>query len=975
MRKHFLILMLMALLPLAGFAEDLSQGKMVIPSTYYGYAPSETTIKVYNKANVELTSGTHYTFDGIFDNEEGTGTPLTAAQIAATVAGTKLYVKVTGKDTYENSLTSSFEIKKMPLLLKGNAGTKVYGTSADGTLYTITDVIENITGGVSLTGAGKVFNTPNSKISFTRATGENVGNKELTATITESLAGNFIIANADIKNADASARAYYTITAKDFVAEGVDATVTITINDDDLTYTGYAQQPAYVVKDKASGATLVENKDYTVVYKSVGDVDDACITAGNHDIRFTGKGNYDTADKVQMTFEIDPAIIMVRPIATKEYNGAEALPDAPATAADNVTAQAPAGSGCYFKFQGFVGGSSAADVTFGIGPDAPAWTWNVAADETADQGTYDLKIKNDDVNDAFTLANYTFMAQKGTYTITKKAVTAAAKDDDLNYGETKVFTLKTDDAEALAGAVAGDYTALRRAIKVVKSDEKSTVVGHEDDYELTPEWKSDDEITADINADAGIDAADKADAIAAAIAAKGNYDMTPAKGYLTFNKADLVIALDESKYTLTKVYDGQPISVALDKENGLIISGLVNEEDINDINLTNLALNVVGTNNGNWKATPYVLKLSGATAEFYDITYVASSYTITKRPLNITTFDQTLVKGQAYNLNQDAYKITNTAANEGLVDDATKVFKLSTAIVTGGTPAVITSDAGDYPIDAVDVEGTASKWANYEVVVVKGNAEVIEGTVITFSDDKDSKAELTAAATAATPTTISFSARNLTPGVWNVLVLPFDITVAEFSEEVGYAVVNMFDQTANDGKVHFNLHMGNIPANTPFMFKVNDEYNNLNQIYFGGQTIIYEPTATVAREGVLYKANGNPYVHDAFGNELVGFYGKKTDDANLVAAGEYYLNTSGNWRNSDGTVHRGSARAKLVLATNAREILVQEPDGSVTAISCITADGVAVEADGWYTLNGVKLQGAPTEKGIYIRNGKKMVIK
>ena len=32
-------------------------------------------------------------------------------------------------------------------------------------------------------------------------------------------------------------------------------------------------------------------------------------------------------------------------------------------------------------------------------------------------------------------------------------------------------------------------------------------------------------------------------------------------------------------------------------------------------------------------------------------------------------------------------------------------------------------------------------------------------------------------------------------------------------------------------------------------------------------------------------------------------------------------------------------------------------------------------AEGWYTLDGRKLSGVPTQKGIYINNGKKMVIK
>ena len=245
------------------------------------------------------------------------------------------------------------------------------------------------------------------------------------------------------------------------------------------------------------------------------------------------------------------------------------------------------------------------------------------------------------------------------------------------------------------------------------------------------------------------------------------------------------------------------------------------------------------------------------------------------------------------------------------------------------------------------------------------------------------------AATPATPATpvapvnITFSNRTLKAGVWYTLVLPFDITVSNFSKAFGYAVVDMFDQTASDGKVHFNLYMGNIPANTPFMFKIDGEKLNLNQVYIENQTIIYDPEATEPREGVLFDEIGNPYVTDGSDNKLVGFYGKKAADItapeegdNMLAPGEYYLNGSGVWTpaGSNGATI-GGERAKLVLATNAREILVEEPDGSTTAIACINAEGVAVEANGWYTLDGIKLQGAPTEKGVYIRNGKKMVIK
>ena len=54
----------------------------------------------------------------------------------------------------------------------------------------------------------------------------------------------------------------------------------------------------------------------------------------------------------------------------------------------------------------------------------------------------------------------------------------------------------------------------------------------------------------------------------------------------------------------------------------------------------------------------------------------------------------------------------------------------------------------------------------------------------------------------------------------------------------------------------------------------------------------------------------------------------------------------------------------------------EEMDGTVTAINSADADIIDVKqgAEGWYTLNGVKLDSAPTQKGIYIFNGKKVAV-
>ena len=60
---------------------------------------------------------------------------------------------------------------------------------------------------------------------------------------------------------------------------------------------------------------------------------------------------------------------------------------------------------------------------------------------------------------------------------------------------------------------------------------------------------------------------------------------------------------------------------------------------------------------------------------------------------------------------------------------------------------------------------------------------------------------------------------------------------------------------------------------------------------------------------------------------------------------------------------------------NARTISIEEPDGSTTVINSVTGDQINFSKDAIYNMNGVKMQSIPTEKGVYIQNGKKIVIK
>ena len=51
----------------------------------------------------------------------------------------------------------------------------------------------------------------------------------------------------------------------------------------------------------------------------------------------------------------------------------------------------------------------------------------------------------------------------------------------------------------------------------------------------------------------------------------------------------------------------------------------------------------------------------------------------------------------------------------------------------------------------------------------------------------------------------------------------------------------------------------------------------------------------------------------------------------------------------------------------------EEVSSIATSISETTRD--KIQSDEWFTIEGIKLNGKPTEKGIYIRNGRKVILK
>lgn len=104
----------------------------------------------------------------------------------------------------------------------------------------------------------------------------------------------------------------------------------------------------------------------------------------------------------------------------------------------------------------------------------------------------------------------------------------------------------------------------------------------------------------------------------------------------------------------------------------------------------------------------------------------------------------------------------------------------------------------------------------------------------------------------------------------------------------------------------------------------------------------------------------------------VGDFVKVASGAKIRPMGCYLL-----WSdtpNASRAAARGAATEELPQSITVRLV---SADGEVTGIGEIdTKTGeMTFDSEAWYTLNGLRLSGKPTKKGLYINNGKKVVIK
>jgi hypothetical protein len=270
--------------------------------------------------------------------------------------------------------------------------------------------------------------------------------------------------------------------------------------------------------------------------------------------------------------------------------------------------------------------------------------------------------------------------------------------------------------------------------------------------------------------------------------------------------------------------------------------------------------------------------------------------------------------------------------------------------------------------------------------------------ILSFTDENLATKIATEAA-AGTEKPIMFGPKTLNAKEWYAMVLPFNTTPAELVQELGeYVVVNKLSSSklGSEGEavINFSMEWDEIKAGEPFVIKASKEVDLTGKDFTARKIFsdFKEKTTDKATFKGNYESGKMVWLnHDLDGNEAAdkhyrwlshtGAAKYKVDaDGNIVANGTYTGDGANNWKTAESAPHYlAPMEAYLELTADVAyaRIFVEDFENGVTAIKSLSADevnGLKI-SEGWYTIDGIRLQGAPTQKGIYINNGKKVVVK
>ena len=478
----------------------------------------------------------------------------------------------------------------------------------------------------------------------------------------------------------------------------------------------------------------------------------------------------------------------------------------------------------------------------------------------------------------------------------------------------------------------------------------------------------------------------------------GNYRVILANGTLTVKKAAVTVTADDK----TKQFGAADpeFTCTIKDKNGNVVSTTIANELSEYITLTRPD---AGTEDGENYGDHAIVAAAPVEGEGQDaqtltpanftITFVNGKLTINKAEMLLTANDQWI----NYYGNINPYDVTITVPNgegyktykwnkkgkDDLTEEQAKENEFIKSILKGLTVA---DDKQNIGANADAYEYELNEGVNYVVAAENGftNGYLTVYPLDMIPLDEAELGKITNAPLnqvledhKGLTVDVYLPARKMDKDEWYAWVLPFQVKQRDFFKAGvwGYGVMETLNEAKTTAKsVNFGVTVQPIAANTPFIVKVDDDITAAK---------MKDMKFTVEINKDLNYLTENPSSGSASTVQFIGLYQEKDKDESFDESVRVLRRGEDNhmaWYKATDLAGNAIVRTNGYLqfpsaeAANGARIFVEDPNGGTTDITgVVTVNNAGVQ--GWYNMNGVKMQNAPVEKGVYIKDGKKVVIK
>jgi len=275
-----------------------------------------------------------------------------------------------------------------------------------------------------------------------------------------------------------------------------------------------------------------------------------------------------------------------------------------------------------------------------------------------------------------------------------------------------------------------------------------------------------------------------------------------------------------------------------------------------------------------------------------------------------------------------------------------------------------------------DTDGAT--WSAADNISTKPDGKTLypANTLLFLADNADNSADISAAN--GNTRNVVLSGRTLIKdGKWNTLCLPFNFSAEQIAAHKDFAGAKLMELNTNgkngfyttDGTLYLAFKEATaIVAGVPYLVKWDAVGDDFTSPVFSGVTIDAKASTTVS--------DADTGLQEV---QMVGCYSPVSvvaDDKSILFLGDnntlYYSTENRNIRSC--RAYFSVPYLKQNPGAKTRAFRLNFGGEEVTGILEVSADSKEMTDDAWYSLDGVRLSGKPTQRGIYINNGNKVVI-